>query len=214
MARPIWSRCCQWALIVTGLQPAFSRLCGQWRGSGREAARRPMRGFGASRRAMARARARMSALPRVRCPRGRRGRRFWKTGQRSHRGLGHRSPRSLHRRPFHRRARVVVRHAAPAGLGPAPVGLAIGRQARIPGLPAFPAIHLCTPDAVVPISAVEARGRVKSPAGRHRLRIIFCRHLVRHAGRLDGGGLASRGGFYGAFCARRVELGGGSAADE
>jgi hypothetical protein len=133
------------------------------------------------------ARPRFGLPPVRRLGQRRRGRgRLGKAWKGLHGGLGHRGPRALQGGTFHRRAMVIVRHAAPAGLCPAPVGLTIRRQPRIPRLPAFPAMHLRAPDAVVSIPAIEARGRVVAPAGGNRLG-IFRRGFGRHAGRLDRG---------------------------
>jgi hypothetical protein len=142
----------------------------------------------------------------------RRRRWFGKTRQGLHHGLRRWSPRAFHGRPLHRRAIVVVRHAAPAGLRPAPVCLTIRRQPRIPRLSAFPAMHLRTSDAVVAIAAVEARRRVVSPASRERFRILR-RRFGRHVGRFYGRRLASGGHLRDSVRLRSIPIGGWRAAD-
>ena len=55
-----------------------------------------------------------------------------------------------------RRTVVIVVHAAPAGLRPTPVRLAVRRQTRIPRLVALAAMVPRASDAVIAFTAIEA----------------------------------------------------------
>lgn len=81
-------------------------------------------------------------------------RRFFRLGGRRF-GYGVRLSRWGRRGLCYRRAIVGVFRAAPAGLGPAPAGLAIGRDTRIPGRMTLLAALLCAALAMIVFAAID-----------------------------------------------------------